>query len=282
MMSWRSALCWGCGCANARGEEDDCEELTRNVHVTSKVMVVGDGEVGKTSLLMRYVHNEYREEYRPTIFENQAVPVSVHNKKVLLSLFDTAGQEDYDYLRPLMYPETDIVLICFSVEDRASLRNVKERWQPEVRAYLAAKVPILLVGLKTDLRSSSTHHHLHPEPEVVTYPRPEVTYPRPEVTYTRQPLLKDDASPGVVDLIGEQQRQDRQVSYSEGQKMAERIGAKAYFECSSKENQGLTAIFYEAARLSLKQRRVSSLRKALSLSLSSSRGRPVRSFWRAA
>lgn len=50
-----------------------------------------------------------------------------------LGLFDTAGQEDYDRLRPLSYPQTDVFLVCFSVTSPASFENVKEKWFPEVR-----------------------------------------------------------------------------------------------------------------------------------------------------
>ena len=49
-----------------------------------------------------------------------------------LGLFDTAGQEDYDRLRPLSYPQTDVFLVCFSVTSPASFENVKEKWFPEV------------------------------------------------------------------------------------------------------------------------------------------------------
>lgn len=53
-----------------------------------------------------------------------------------LGLFDTAGQEDYDRLRPLSYPQTDVFLVCFSVTSPASFENVKEKWFPEVRPLL--------------------------------------------------------------------------------------------------------------------------------------------------
>jgi len=69
-----------------------------------------------------------------------------------LSLWDTAGQEDYDRLRPLSYPDADVILICFSVDSPDSLRNVHEKWYPEVR-HFCPKVPIILVGNKADLRS---------------------------------------------------------------------------------------------------------------------------------
>ena len=52
-----------------------------------------------------------------------------------LGLFDTAGQEDYDRLRPLSYPETDVFLVCFSVVSPSSFENVKEKWYPEIKHH---------------------------------------------------------------------------------------------------------------------------------------------------
>ena len=68
-----------------------------------------------------------------------------------LSLWDTAGQEEFDKLRPLSYPGSDIVCICFSLVDEQSLQNTREKWLPEVQDNIAG-VPIFLVGLKADLR----------------------------------------------------------------------------------------------------------------------------------
>lgn len=55
--------------------------------------------------------------------------------KVELALWDTAGQEDYDRLRPLSYPDTDVILMCFSVDSPDSLENIPEKWTPEVCDY---------------------------------------------------------------------------------------------------------------------------------------------------
>lgn len=52
--------------------------------------------------------------------------------QVELALWDTAGQEDYDRLRPLSYPDTDVILMCFSVDSPDSLENIPEKWTPEV------------------------------------------------------------------------------------------------------------------------------------------------------
>lgn len=67
-------------------------------------------------------------------------------------MWDTAGQEDYDRLRPLSYPDTDVILMCFSIDSPDSLENIPEKWTPEVK-HFCPNVPIILVGNKKDLRN---------------------------------------------------------------------------------------------------------------------------------
>lgn len=69
-----------------------------------------------------------------------------------MALWDTAGQEDYDRLRPLSYPDTDVILMCFSIDSPDSLENIPEKWTPEVK-HFCPNVPIILVGNKKDTRN---------------------------------------------------------------------------------------------------------------------------------
>ncbi|KAJ2064906.1 Rho GTPase [Coemansia aciculifera] len=121
---------------------------------TIKCVVVGDGAVGKTCLLISYTTNKFPSEYVPTVFDNYAVTVMIGDEPYTLGLFDTAGQEDYDRLRPLSYPQTDVFLVCYSVTSQASYENVREKWLPEVTHHCPG-VPCIIVGTQVDLREDT-------------------------------------------------------------------------------------------------------------------------------
>lgn len=119
-----------------------------------KLVMVGDGACGKTSLLYVFTKDEMPTSYVPTIFDNYVADMEVENgKQVELALFDTAGQEEYDQLRILMYPDADVVVICYSIDSPDSLMNVVEKWAPEVKHFCPG-VPIILCGNKKDLRNN--------------------------------------------------------------------------------------------------------------------------------
>ncbi|KAF7188727.1 GTP-binding protein rho2 [Pseudocercospora fuligena] len=116
-----------------------------------KLVIIGDGACGKTSLLSVFTLGYFPTRYVPTVFENYVTDCRVDGKSVQLALWDTAGQEDYERLRPLAYSQAHVILIAFSVSSPDSLHNITTKWHPEVLER-CPNVPIILVGLKKDLR----------------------------------------------------------------------------------------------------------------------------------
>ncbi|KAM6975298.1 rho-related GTP-binding protein RhoF [Tautogolabrus adspersus] len=116
-----------------------------------KIVIVGDGGCGKTSLLMVYAKGDFPEKYAPSVFEKYVTTISLGGKEMKLNLYDTAGQEDYDRLRPLSYQEANLVLVCFDVTNPTSFENVMIKWHPEVK-HFCRDIPVILIGCKTDLR----------------------------------------------------------------------------------------------------------------------------------
>ncbi|KAK7746766.1 RHO4 protein [Cytospora paraplurivora] len=125
--------------SNSTGRESTATAMTDVPAYSKKIVVVGDGGCGKT------------------LFENY-ITYPTHRqsgKTVELALWDTAGQEEYDRLRPLSYPETDLIFVCFAIDCPNSLENVMDKWYPEV-LHFCPYTPLILVGLKSDLRYKKT------------------------------------------------------------------------------------------------------------------------------
>jgi Ras-related C3 botulinum toxin substrate 1 len=137
-----------------------------------KCVLVGDGAVGKTSMLISYITDEFPDGYVPTVFNNHLANVTAGGRLCCINLWDTAGQEEYDRLRPISYSRTDVFLICFSLVSLASFENVRTKWHLEIRRH-ASRTPIILVGTKLDLRENceAMEKSIWKRKTYITYPQ---------------------------------------------------------------------------------------------------------------
>jgi len=141
------------------------EEAHINLPAELKIVVIGEAACGKSTLINSYAQsgNVDFENYMPTMQETYVMEM----KRTLTSqqiqqqqhplvkaiVVDTSGSEDYDSLRKGSYNGANVVLICFSVTSPNSFRKIQTKWLVE-RENLFPKVPIILVGLKSDERNN--------------------------------------------------------------------------------------------------------------------------------
>ncbi|XP_068156767.1 uncharacterized protein RhoU isoform X1 [Drosophila tropicalis] len=116
-----------------------------------KCVLVGDGAVGKTNLILSYLENRFQAEHVPTASDIYNADVNVNDSPVHLTLCDTAGQDTLDPLRELCYPDSDVFLLCFSVVKPETFRAIKSKWAPKFAKSTAA---LILVGTQADLRAN--------------------------------------------------------------------------------------------------------------------------------
>ncbi|KAH3901439.1 probable GTP-binding protein RHO2 [Saccharomycodes ludwigii] len=126
---------------------------SENNIIRRKLVIIGDGACGKTSLLYVFTLGKFPEQYQPTVFENYVTDCRVDGIDVQLALWDTAGQEEYERLRPLSYSKADVIMIGFAIDDPESLYNTRTKWIQEVVRY-CPQAPVILVGLKKDLQDN--------------------------------------------------------------------------------------------------------------------------------
>jgi len=110
--------------------------------------------------------NKKKKKNSTLVFDNFQANIVTSNKNITLGLWDTAGQEDYDRLRPLSYPGTDVFLICCSVSNKSSISNVFSKWIPEIQHH-CPNTPILIVVTKCDLWDSDEDNKTMKREEII-------------------------------------------------------------------------------------------------------------------
>uniref|UniRef100_A0A452S3Y0 Rho family GTPase 3 n=1 Tax=Ursus americanus TaxID=9643 RepID=A0A452S3Y0_URSAM len=123
-----------------------------NQNVKCKIVVVGDSQCGKTALLHVFAKDCFPENYVPTVFENYTASFEIDTQRIELSLWDTSGSPYYDNVRPLSYPDSDAVLVCFDISRPETLDSVLKKWKGEIQEF-CPNTKMLLVGCKSDLRT---------------------------------------------------------------------------------------------------------------------------------
>jgi small GTP-binding protein len=132
--------------------------------------------------------------------------VNLNGDSYLLNLFDTAGQEDWDTLRVMAYPDTDVILLCFSVVRPDSMENIVSKWIPELNRYIP-KALIVLVGTQIDLRDQ--HNQQNQE----------------------------------VNTPGKNAAVKQYITTREGEELRQRIKAFKYVECSAVTQYNIKEVF---------------------------------------
>lgn len=131
----------------------------------AKVVLLGEGRVGKTSLVLRFCKDTYSESQAPTIqasFLDKVV--SVGDSRVSLAIWDTAGQERFHALGPIYYRDADSALLVFDITDPDSFMKVKS-WVKELRKMVGEDILLYIAGNKSDLE----RHRVVPRQEAADY-----------------------------------------------------------------------------------------------------------------
>ena len=123
-----------------------------NTSIVLKILLLGNGSVGKTSLINRYLKNVYNPVYLTTIGIDQSIKfLSVNNKHIKLSIWDTAGQEQFRTIAKSFYNKTDAVILCFDLTEKESLDSISYWIDQLCNKIELNKIGIVLVGTKLDL-----------------------------------------------------------------------------------------------------------------------------------
>lgn len=116
-----------------------------------KCVVLGDSNVGKTSMLINYATNRFPSVCVPSVFDNFAGSLTCGRKKYNLQIIDTMEGEGEDSRRKC-YLGTDCFIVCFSIVQPESFTHLQTRWIPEILNFTGHETPIIVVGTHADLR----------------------------------------------------------------------------------------------------------------------------------
>ncbi|KAI0123162.1 P-loop containing nucleoside triphosphate hydrolase protein [Xylariales sp. AK1849] len=132
----------------SRGSSGAEQQNGRN-HVVIKVGMVGDAQIGKTSLMVKYVEGSWDEDYIQTLGVNfMEKTISIRNTEITFSIWDLGGQREFVNMLPLVCNDAVAILFMFDLTRKSTLNSIKE-WYRQGRGFNKTAIPIL-VGTKYD------------------------------------------------------------------------------------------------------------------------------------
>ncbi|BFU24252.1 Rho family GTPase [Entamoeba histolytica HM-1:IMSS-B] len=126
-----------------------------------KILAIGDDAAEKVQLLTTFIEGKCPKEYIPTVFENSTKTLKIRGKQVILDLWDSTGFDNLPSMRQPLYSNVDIILVCYSVVNKNSFINVKNKWYPEMKS-LCPHTPFFLIATQSEKRNkcSEVKNHL--------------------------------------------------------------------------------------------------------------------------
>lgn len=201
-----------------------------------KVLVIGDQDIGKTSLIYRYLTNEFMENNRNTIgidFKEKIVQVAP-GKKIILMIWDTAGSEKFRSIAHSYFTNCDGIILCFDTTNKKTFENLNG-WVNYINEYIKIKDNDCE---NTKDKSNKNKHKSEEEEE-----------DEEEIEEEENEWIEDDQSKPVILLAGTKcdLKNDQNVSIEERRKFIKTIKCE-YFETSSKEGEGVEDLFFYMAK----------------------------------
>ncbi|KAL2197663.1 P-loop containing nucleoside triphosphate hydrolase protein [Corynascus similis CBS 632.67] len=134
--------------AGSNGAQAETQNPGRN-HVVIKVGMVGDAQIGKTSLMVKYVEGSWDEDYIQTLGVNfMEKTISIRNTEITFSIWDLGGQREFVNMLPLVCNDAVAILFMFDLTRKSTLNSIKE-WYRQGRGFNKTAIPVL-VGTKYD------------------------------------------------------------------------------------------------------------------------------------
>ena len=123
-------------------------------NITCKVVLVGESGVGKTSIINRYINNDFNENEQATlgpIYKNKVIQYPKYNKSISFDIWDTAGQEKYRSVTKNFYVNAGIGIMVYDIRVKDSFENIKTYWSEQLQELGEENIILAIAGNKCDL-----------------------------------------------------------------------------------------------------------------------------------